>query len=78
MAARIHNAFLRTIEEGIHTNDIFKEGASRAKVGTQEFAQAIVKRLGQKPHTLRQVDHAMDHTKSGRTMEPPLPPRNGS
>lgn len=62
VAARIHNAFLRTIEEGIHTNDIFKEGASRTKVGTQEFAQAIVKRLGQKPHTLRQVDYSVDRT----------------
>lgn len=57
VAERIHNAFLRTIEEGIHTNDIFKEGTSREKVGTHEFAEAIIKRLGQKPETLKAVSY---------------------
>lgn len=56
-AEKIHNALLKTIEEGIHTNDIFKEGVSRSKVGTREFAEAIVKRLGQKPHTLSPVSY---------------------
>ena len=56
-AERIHNAFLRTIEEGVHTNDIFTEGVSRKKVGTQEFAEEIVKRLGQKPQTLAAVTY---------------------
>ncbi len=56
-AERIHNAFLKTIEEGIHTKDIYKEGVSRAKVGTREFAEAIAQRLGQKPHTLPAVSY---------------------
>ena len=34
----MHNAWLRTIEDGIHTYDIFNEGASKQKVGTKEFA----------------------------------------
>lgn len=53
VATRVHNAWLKTIEEGIHTKDIFNEKVSRKQVSTQEFAQAIVDRLGQKPETLK-------------------------
>jgi isocitrate dehydrogenase len=56
-AERAHNAWLRTIEEGIHTYDIYKEGVSRQKVGTREFAEAVVQRLGQKPETLKAVSY---------------------
>ncbi|WP_068468503.1 NADP-dependent isocitrate dehydrogenase [Candidatus Protochlamydia phocaeensis] len=52
IAALIHNAWLKTLEEGIHTYDIFKEKTSRQKVGTREFAEAVIQRLGQKPDTL--------------------------
>lgn len=48
-AALVHNAWLSTIEDGIHTYDIFHEGVSKQKVGTKEFAQAVIERLGQKP-----------------------------
>lgn len=54
-AALVHNAWLRTIEEGIHTYDIYREGSSRQKVGTRAFAQAVIERLGQKPQTLKPV-----------------------
>jgi len=57
-AARVQNAWLRTIEDGIHTYDIFTEGSSKQKVGTKEFAQAVVARLGQKPNTLKPVSYA--------------------
>src|SRR3984957_2235960 len=60
-AERIHNAWLRTIEEGIHTYDIFKEGVSKEKVGTKEFANAVVKYLGEKPHTLPTVSYHSSH-----------------
>ncbi|MBS1854507.1 MAG: NADP-dependent isocitrate dehydrogenase [Acidobacteria bacterium] len=56
-AARVHNAWLRTIEDGIHTYDIFTEGVSRLKVGTKEFAAAVIERLGQKPNTLQPVSY---------------------
>ena len=49
VAERVHNAWLRTIEDGIHTYDIYDEGVSKQKVGTKEFAQAVVARVGQKP-----------------------------
>jgi isocitrate dehydrogenase len=58
VAARVHNAWLRTIEDGIHTYDIFTEGSSKQKVGTKEFACAVVARLGQKPNTLKPVTYA--------------------
>lgn len=56
-AERIHNAWLRTIEDGIHTYDIFKEGISKEKVGTKEFADAVVKNLGNKPQHLHAVTY---------------------
>src|SRR5215203_2375687 len=56
-AERVHNAWLRTIEDGIHTYDIFTEGVSTQKVGTKEFAAAVVSRLGQKPNTLKPVTY---------------------
>jgi isocitrate dehydrogenase len=58
IAERVHNAWLRTIEDGIHTYDIFKDGVSREKVGTKEFANAVVARLGQQPQTLKTVHYA--------------------
>lgn len=57
VAARIHNAWLHTIEAGIHTYDIFKEGISKVKVGTKEFASAVVKHLGQLPTTLPAISY---------------------
>ncbi|HJT87599.1 MAG TPA: NADP-dependent isocitrate dehydrogenase [Bryobacteraceae bacterium] len=58
IAERVHNAWLRTIEDGIHTYDIFEEGVSKQKVGTREFASAVVARLGQKPNILKPVSYA--------------------
>ena len=58
IAERVHNAWLRTMEEGIHTYDVYREGVSREKVGTKEFAEAVVARLGQMPQTLAPVSYA--------------------
>jgi len=52
VAERAHNAWLKTMEDGIHTYDIFREGVSKQKVGTKEFAEAVVARLGQTPEKL--------------------------
>ncbi len=58
VAQRAHNAWLKTIEDGVHTYDIFKEGVSKEKVGTKEFARAVVARLGQSPQILKAVDYS--------------------
>lgn len=60
IAGRVHNAWLRTIEDGVHTYDIFKEGTSKEKVGTKEFAQAVAARMGQVPETLKAVTYKTD------------------
>ena len=57
VAARVHNAWLRTMEDGIHTYDIFREGVSKQKVGTKEFGEAVAARLGQLPQTLKTVEY---------------------
>ncbi|MBZ5610600.1 MAG: NADP-dependent isocitrate dehydrogenase [Acidobacteriia bacterium] len=58
IAERVHNAWMCTMEDGIHTYDIYKEGTSKQKVGTKEFAQAVVARLGKTPHTLKAAHYS--------------------
>lgn len=58
IAEKVQNAWLKTLEDGIHTYDIFKEGISKQKVGTKEFAQAVIKNLGTKPTILKPVFYA--------------------
>jgi isocitrate dehydrogenase len=68
VAARVHNAWLRTIEDGVHTYDVFTEGVSTQKVGTREFASAVVARLGQQPNRLKPVAYA--HRPAGTDSSP--------
>src|SRR3954447_13085291 len=58
VAERVHNAWLRTLEDGIHTYDIYDERVSKQKVGTKEFAQAVVDRVGQEPQQFKPVRYA--------------------
>jgi isocitrate dehydrogenase len=76
VAERAHNAWLRTMEDGIHTYDIFKEGVSRQKVGTREFAEAVIARMGQRPETLKAV--AYKSGKASASGEAPLAGRTAS
>jgi isocitrate dehydrogenase len=57
VAERVHNAWLKTIEDGIHTYDVYTEGVSTRKVGTREFAQAVVERLGSRPAKLKPASY---------------------
>lgn len=57
VAERVHNAWLATLEQGIHTGDIYREGQSSKLVGTKEFADAVVANLGKMPHTLAPVSY---------------------
>lgn len=58
VAEKVQNAWLKTLEDGIHTYDIFKEGTSKKKVGTKEFAQSVIDNLGQKPIILKPVSYS--------------------
>jgi isocitrate dehydrogenase len=53
VATRVHNAWLRTIEQGVGTYDVVKEGS----VGTSEFADAVIERMGESPETLKAVTY---------------------
>lgn len=56
VAENIKNAWLKTIEDGIHTTDIYNKDSLR-KVWTQEFAKEVILRLGQEPVRLRPVHY---------------------
>ncbi|QQV02162.1 MULTISPECIES: NADP-dependent isocitrate dehydrogenase [Chryseobacterium] len=58
VAEKVHNAWLKTLEDGIHTQDIFSDETSKQKVGTQAFADAVIANLGQKPAQLKPVHYA--------------------
>ncbi|MBL7981295.1 MAG: NADP-dependent isocitrate dehydrogenase [Flavobacteriales bacterium] len=59
-AELIQNAWLCTLEDGIHPADIYREGVSKVKAGTKEFADAVIERLGKLPKVLEPV-----HAKGG-------------
>src|SRR5690606_33156586 len=44
VAAKIHNAWLKTIEDGIHTGDIYRKNTSKEKVGTDGLCKAVIAR----------------------------------
>ena len=52
VAQKIHHAWLFTLEQGLHTADIYKQGQSKALMGTSEFADAVIANLGQSPKQL--------------------------
>lgn len=57
IAENIQNAWLKTLEDGYHTYDIFKEGVSVQKVGTSEFADKVIENLGLKPQQFKPVEY---------------------
>ncbi|MEM6394181.1 MAG: NADP-dependent isocitrate dehydrogenase, partial [Planctomycetota bacterium] len=57
VAERVHNAWLATIEDGVHTRDVFNPGHTRELVGTQGFADAVIARLGRQPESLPTVNY---------------------
>jgi len=63
VAERIHNAWFKTLEDGIHTGDLYKEDLSKEKVGTKAFAEAVIARLGQRPSTIPAVDYNKESSK---------------
>ncbi len=58
VAENVQNAWLKTIEDGLHTYDIYKENVSKQKVSTSDFAKAVIANLGNKPLLLTPVSYA--------------------
>ena len=60
VAQRIQNALLCTLEEGVHTADLYNEAYTSRRVGTQAFAQAVIERLGNEPKSFRPAAYPQD------------------
>lgn len=52
IAEKVSNAWMKTIEDGVHTGDIFKDEISKVRANTASFADAVIERLGQLPSTM--------------------------
>lgn len=57
VAEDVHNAWMKTIEDGIHTGDIYKDSISKKKVGTVEFTEAVIARIGKKPSQMKPASY---------------------
>ncbi|ABD45001.1 isocitrate dehydrogenase [Ehrlichia chaffeensis str. Heartland] len=71
-AQLIYNAFLKTLEDGIHTADIYQSQVSKKKVSTMDFAKAVVENFGQSPSQLPKsmFQDNVDRTGVSYTYEP--------
>ncbi len=63
VATLVHNAWLRTLEEGIHTTDV-RGSHTRRVAGTEEFASAVIERLGDAPRQLEPVEYGETQAKA--------------
>lgn len=68
VAEHIQNAWLKTIEDGVHTGDIFAASNSTKLVGTKEFSEAVINNLGERPKKLSVV-----HYDANKEIEIPAP-----
>jgi isocitrate dehydrogenase len=57
-AERVHNGWLSTLEAGVHTGDIYRDGVSRERVNTVGFTEAVIERLGEEPRHLAPAHYA--------------------
>lgn len=73
VATKVHNAWFKTLEDGIHTGDIYDAEMSKEKVSTSGFADAVIARMGQKPSSFKSVDYGTGG--GGGLSLPPLKPR---
>ena len=75
VAQDIQNAWLKTMEDGIHTYDVYKEGVSKRKVGTREFAQAVIENLGKAPADLKPAPLGKDKIQIPTYVRKPAQPK---
>jgi isocitrate dehydrogenase len=55
VAQKISDAWMATLEDGLHTGDIYQEGISAKRVGTKEFAEGVIARLGMEPKRMKKA-----------------------
>lgn len=59
-ASKVHNAWMKTLEDGIHTGDVASDNYSKKVVGTDEFADAVIANMGKVPETLPKVNYGSE------------------
>jgi isocitrate dehydrogenase len=69
IAERVHNAWLRALEDGVRTRDLARDGTPW--VGTQAFAREVAARLGKEPEQRAAVRYPAGE---GRIEVPARPP----
>ncbi|MEM6256814.1 MAG: NADP-dependent isocitrate dehydrogenase [Planctomycetota bacterium] len=69
-AKAVHDAWLCAIEDGMHTGDIYQEGVSQEKLGTQAFAQAVIGRLGNTPTKLQAAQGQVQRIDTPQPVKP--------
>lgn len=75
-AQTIHNAWLKTLEDGIHTGEIASREHTKETVGTEGFADAVIARLGEIPQRLSPVHYGdSEHSSCISIAETVLPPK---
>jgi len=62
IAEKVHNAWLRTLEDGIRTIDIANDSEKSAAVGTKQFTEEVIARLGQEPVSLKPARYPASET----------------
>ena len=74
IASTLHNAWLKTIEEGKVTSDIVSAGGT--KLGTKEFTAEVASNLGSNPQTLPQVTYPGEITRTSSSLYTRSKPSN--
>jgi isocitrate dehydrogenase len=57
VAERIHNAWLRAIEDGVHTAELYGSLSIGQPFGSMDFADAVIERLGYGPEKIQPVSY---------------------
>ena len=57
VAESIHNAWLCAIEDGVHTKELHGDSSQADAVGTSQFADAVIERLGKTPTQLPVINY---------------------
>jgi len=73
-ATLIHNAWLRTIEDGVLTADMAAAGGP-PPAGTRAFSRAVIERLGQQPQKLAAMDYPATEAVTAQANAVPPAPR---
>lgn len=68
-AAAIRNAWLKTIEDGVATFDIARESGASRVVGTAQFANAVIDRLGELPTSLPVAEYQLQDSRDREPIE---------